>query len=83
MAMILLKVVNIISDCGAIFLIKLYFISRIKNDSGLEYSEMLFFDDEHRNKRDLDRIGVLMILVEDGVDKKLIDKGLAEFAARS
>ncbi|XP_068217943.1 magnesium-dependent phosphatase 1-like isoform X1 [Palaemon carinicauda] len=53
---------------------------KIKKDSGLEYSEMLFFDDEHRNKVDLDKIGVLMILVPEGVDKNLIKKGLEEYA---
>lgn len=57
--------------------------SRIKKDSGLEYSEMLFFDDEHRNKPDLDKIGVLMILVPNGVDKDLIKKGLEEYASKS
>ncbi|KAK7070030.1 Magnesium-dependent phosphatase 1 [Halocaridina rubra] len=53
---------------------------RIKENSRLEYSDMLFFDDEHRNLKDLSRIGVLMILVPDGVNKDLIKKGLEEYA---
>ena len=58
---------------------------RIKDASGLEYSEMLFFDDEIRNKYDLDKIGVLMILINerDGVTKSVIKKGLKEFAQRN
>lgn len=59
---------------------KVNHFARIKRDSGLEYNEMLFFDDEHRNKLDLDKIGVLMILVPDGVTKDLIKEGMKEYA---
>ncbi|XP_042857805.1 magnesium-dependent phosphatase 1-like [Penaeus japonicus] len=59
---------------------KINHFERIKAKSRIEFSEMLFFDDEERNKRDLDRIGVLMILIEDGVTKKVIKEGLKEFA---
>lgn len=52
---------------------------RIKTKSGAEFSEMLFFDDEYRNKRDLDTIGVCTVMVEDGVTKKLVKSGLEEF----
>lgn len=55
-------------------------IFRIKAKSRIEFSDMLFFDDEARNKRDLDGIGVLMILIEDGVTRNVIKKGLEEFA---
>ncbi|KAG7159409.1 magnesium-dependent phosphatase 1-like isoform X2 [Homarus americanus] len=53
---------------------------RIKTKSGIDFSEMLFFDDEHRNKIDLNTIGVLMILVDDGVTQELIRKGLENFS---
>lgn len=55
----------------------------IQKDSGLAFSEMLFFDDEYRNKVDLDKIGVLMIMVEDGVNNELIKKGLRDYASSS
>lgn len=56
--------------------------SRIRGASGVEYSEMLFFDDEPRNIRDLTQVGVVSILVpKTGVNKKLLKDGLAQFAA--
>nr|XP_027217647.1 magnesium-dependent phosphatase 1-like [Penaeus vannamei] len=59
---------------------KINHFERIKAKSRIEFSDMLFFDDEARNKRDLDGIGVLMILIEDGVTRNVIKKGLEEFA---
>ena len=40
---------------------------RIKKDSGVDYKDMLFFDDEYRNIRDISKLGkhicvVLMFL---------------------
>lgn len=52
---------------------------RIKTKSGVEFSEMLFFDDEHRNKHDLDTIGVHTVIVNDGITQKLVKQGLEEF----
>jgi len=62
-----------------------YIPHRIKQDSGLDYSEMLFFDDERRNQFDLEKIGVLMILLDKkvGVTQDYIDKGLEAFAKRA
>ncbi|XP_014209756.1 magnesium-dependent phosphatase 1-like [Copidosoma floridanum] len=56
--------------------------SRIKNESGVEYKDMIFFDDEQRNISDLVKIGVLSILVRDGVSHKVVQDGLTEFASR-
>ena len=47
--------------------------------TGIPFNEMLFFDDEERNKRDLDKIGVYTEMVRDGVNKKVIKKGLEMF----
>ncbi|XP_015927053.2 magnesium-dependent phosphatase 1 [Parasteatoda tepidariorum] len=52
---------------------------KIKKDSGVDYSEMLFFDDEDRNIHDLNAIGVKSILVTDGVTQKLVDDALKNF----
>jgi magnesium-dependent phosphatase 1 len=43
---------------------------------------MLFFDDEHRNIRDLEAHGVTSILVEQGVTMKVVEQGLKIFASR-
>lgn len=63
------------------FLIMIIF--RIKTKSGAEFNEMLFFDDEHRNKRDLDTIGVYTVMVEDGVTENLVKNGLEQFSKKS
>ena len=54
----------------------------MKKQSGYEFSEMLFFDDEPRNKHDLDKIGVMTIMVECGVSLDLFKTGLREFNCR-
>lgn len=41
---------------------------------------MLFFDDENRNIVDLTKLGVLSILVKDGVSHAVIKQGLDKFA---
>lgn len=43
--------------------------------TGLPYSEMLFFDDESRN-RDTEKLGVTMKLVRDGVTRNEVDLGI-------
>lgn len=40
---------------------------------------MIFYDDEHRNISDITRLGVVSILVNEGVDKKVIQNGELEF----
>ncbi len=51
----------------------------LSRKSGLTYSEMLFFDDENRNIVDLQKMGVVSILVTSGVDCLVLDQGLAQF----
>lgn len=49
--------------------------------TGIAYEDMLFFDDETRN-RDVERkLGVMFILVEDGVTRKVYDDALAKWRA--
>lgn len=50
-----------------------------KKKSGLDFREMLFFDDEHRNIVDLTRHGVKSILVNHGVNLKLVDEAVENF----
>ncbi|KAF4519076.1 hypothetical protein B566_EDAN001668 [Ephemera danica] len=55
--------------------------SKFKKATGLDYSEMLFFDDEYRNIRDTVSIGVTAILVDEGFDSGVLEEGLRKFAA--
>ncbi|XP_043286517.1 magnesium-dependent phosphatase 1-like [Venturia canescens] len=61
---------------------KVKHFSKIQKSSGADYKDMIFFDDEHRNIEDLTKVGVLSILVENGVTKKVIEEGLNKFTVR-
>ncbi|KAG8193762.1 hypothetical protein JTE90_005058 [Oedothorax gibbosus] len=52
---------------------------KIKDASGVQYSDMLFFDDEVRNITDLTAIGVKSILVRDGVNMKMVEEAIKSF----
>lgn len=54
---------------------------RIRRASGVQYAEMLFFDDEVRN-RDVESLGVTMFLVRDGVSTGEVDEGVWEWRKR-
>jgi len=54
---------------------------KIHKSSGVEYEEMLFFDDEARN-RNVETLGVVMCLVRDGVSKAEVDRGVREWRRR-
>jgi magnesium-dependent phosphatase 1 len=56
--------------------------TRIHRDSGIEYDEMLFFDDESRNKN-VEVLGVTMWLVKDGVTVSEIDAGVRSWRTRT
>ncbi|KAF5303716.1 hypothetical protein FQR65_LT00860 [Abscondita terminalis] len=51
-----------------------------KKQSGIQYKDMLFFDDESRNINDLRGEGVTSILVKDGVTEKVVEDGLKVYA---
>ncbi|MCJ1300084.1 hypothetical protein MMC08_002878 [Hypocenomyce scalaris] len=55
---------------------------RIQKQSGLDYREMLFFDDEARN-RNVETLGVIMCLVRDGVTRAEVDRGIREWRRRN
>src|SRR5690348_13496541 len=55
---------------------------RIHRDSGIEYEEMLFFDDESRNKN-VEVLGVTMWLIRDGVTRDEIDNGIRSWRKRT
>lgn len=43
---------------------------------------MIFFDDEHRNKRDLDTIGVHTVIVDDGITEAIVKNSLEKFSKK-
>ena len=53
----------------------------IQKRTGLPYEEMLFFDDESRN-RDTESLGVTMWLVRDGVSWAEVEAGIEEWRKR-
>ena len=56
--------------------------SRIHKRSGMDYTEMLFFDDESRN-RNVEELGVVMRLVKDGVTRQEVDLGVKAWRERN
>jgi len=61
---------------------KIKHLQKISKDSSYPLSEILFFDDEMRNIRDLESIGVKSILVDDGIDNEVINLGIKTFINR-
>ncbi|PVI04146.1 magnesium-dependent phosphatase-1 [Periconia macrospinosa] len=55
---------------------------RIHRDTGIPYEEMLFFDDESRNKN-VEVLGVVMYLVRDGVSRGVVDRAVKEWRKRN
>jgi len=55
----------------------------LRDDSGVEFEQMLFFDDEQRNIRDINELGVTCIHVTDGMTMNKLDHGLSIHASRS
>lgn len=55
--------------------------AKIQKSSQLAYEDMLFFDDEVRN-RNVESLGVTMCLVRDGVSKGEVDRGIREWRRR-
>ncbi|KIY49628.1 magnesium-dependent phosphatase-1 [Fistulina hepatica ATCC 64428] len=60
---------------------KMTHFRRLHEKTGIPYSEMLFFDDEHRNI-EVERLGVTFCLVRNGLDKRTYESGLAEWRRR-
>ncbi|XP_071174965.1 magnesium-dependent phosphatase 1-like [Mytilus edulis] len=61
---------------------KLNHFKKFHEQSGLPYTEMLFFDDEYRNIKDVGSLGVTCIHADNGVSQSVLDEGLAAFAMK-
>jgi hypothetical protein len=57
--------------------------SSLKKATGIEYKDMVFFDDEERNSHDVSPLGVTCILVEDGMTNAVLHKGLKIWASKN
>lgn len=60
---------------------KITHFNRLRKSTGLPFEEMLFFDDESRNK-EVETLGVTMKLVRDGVTRSEIDQGVQKWRER-
>jgi hypothetical protein len=60
---------------------KQFYTCRFKKRSGIAFKDMLFFDDERRNIRDLEAHGVTSVLVDRGVTVEVVEQGLKMFAS--
>lgn len=56
--------------------------AKLREAAGLPYEEMLFFDDEARN-RNVETLGVVMWLVRDGVSREEVDRGVESWRKRN
>ena len=54
----------------------------LKEKTGLEYSEMLFFDDDLRNAEVEKQLGVQMVIVPDGLNNNVFSSGLLAWRDR-
>lgn len=54
---------------------KMDHFKEIHNESGIDYREMVFFDDESRN-REVERLGVTFCLVPDGLNRASFEQGI-------
>jgi magnesium-dependent phosphatase 1 len=61
---------------------KIRHFEKLHQQTGIAYEDMVFFDDESRN-REVERLGVVMWLVRDGVSSKEIDEGVRSWRKRN
>ncbi|GAA5869673.1 hypothetical protein JCM16303_000544 [Sporobolomyces ruberrimus] len=57
---------------------KITHFQELHKKTGIPYSEMVFFDDESRN-REVTKLGVTFVLVGSGVNRSLFDSGIASW----
>lgn len=55
--------------------------TKLQRATGIDFKDMLFFDDEARN-RNVESLGVTMYLVRDGVTRHELDNGIREWRKR-
>lgn len=58
---------------------KVTHFSKIQKASGIDYKDMIFFDDEHRNIVDVGKLGVTCIYVRNGLTHSVLQDALKVF----
>ncbi|XP_051518737.1 magnesium-dependent phosphatase 1-like [Myxocyprinus asiaticus] len=61
---------------------KVKHFKRLKSDSIVPFSDMMFFDDEDRNILEVGELGVHCVLVRDAITCDLVNKALEEFSKK-
>ncbi|XP_053783925.1 magnesium-dependent phosphatase 1 isoform X2 [Desmodus rotundus] len=59
---------------------KVTHFERLRQKTGVPFSQMLFFDDEKRNIVDVSKLGVTCIHVQNGMSLQILTQGLETFA---
>ncbi|XP_015676814.1 magnesium-dependent phosphatase 1 [Protobothrops mucrosquamatus] len=62
---------------------KITHFQRLNQQSGIPFHQMLFFDDESRNIRDVSTLGVVCVAVPRGMTLSLLREGMESFARSS
>uniref|UniRef100_A0A8D8ZFG0 Magnesium-dependent phosphatase 1 n=1 Tax=Cacopsylla melanoneura TaxID=428564 RepID=A0A8D8ZFG0_9HEMI len=57
--------------------------ANLKKATGIDYKDMLFFDDEMRNSVDVSPLGVTCILVKGGMTKSVLSEGLKKWGSKN
>lgn len=57
---------------------KIRHFQQIQKKTGLAYHDMVFFDDESRN-REVAQLGVTFVLVPDGVNRSIFNRGISDW----
>jgi magnesium-dependent phosphatase 1 len=52
---------------------KIQHFNNIQKNSGIDFRAMVFFDDEHRNIADVSQLGVECVLVNNGINRRLVE----------
>uniref|UniRef100_A0A8C1U073 Magnesium-dependent phosphatase 1 n=1 Tax=Cyprinus carpio TaxID=7962 RepID=A0A8C1U073_CYPCA len=61
---------------------KVTHFKRLKADSGVQFSDMIFFDDEDRNIVEVGRLGVHCVMVDNAITWDLVKKTLEQFSKK-
>jgi magnesium-dependent phosphatase 1 len=61
---------------------KITHFQEIKQLTGVDFEDMVFFDDEMRNRDVQDRLGVTFVLVNEGVTRQTFDRGIESWRKR-
>lgn len=59
---------------------KVRHFEELRRQSGFDYEQMLFFDDEMRNIRECSGLGVECVFVDNGLSLSLFEEGFRKFA---